>query len=78
MFECPSSDSNHLVKKFLPAKFAIPLPPLNAIWKTLDLMVSKSDFTYSGPRSFPRREKYEFAFEFVNLLLKIKGGRQEA
>ena len=36
-------------------------------------MVSKSDFTYSGPRSFPEREEYEFGFEFVNLLLKIKG-----
>ena len=61
-------------EKSLSAKFLIPLPPLNAIWKTLVVMVSKSDFTYSGPRSFPEREEYEFGFEFANLLLKIKGG----
>ena len=36
-------------------------------------MVSKSDFVSSGPKLFPRRGEYEFDFEFVNLLLKIKG-----
>ena len=60
-----SSGSNHLVIKSL---------PFNAILKILGLMVSKSDFTTSGPRSFPEMEEYEFAFEFVNLLLKIIGG----
>ena len=34
-------------------------------------MVKKSDFTSSGPRLFLERE-YEFVFEFVNLLLKIR------
>ena len=46
-------------------------------------MVKKSDFTSIGVRSFPTRgEEYEFVFEIVNLLLKIKfkgrggGGRE--
>ena len=40
-----SSDSNHLITKFLPAKFhisptgGIP-PPLNAIWKTVLVLTS--------------------------------------
>ena len=36
-------------------------------------MVSKLDFVSSGLRSFPRRGEYEFDFEFVKLVLKIKG-----
>ena len=43
-------------------------------------MVKKSHFTSSGAISFPGNGEYEFVFEFVNLLLKIKfkggeGGR---
>ena len=34
-----SSDSHHPTKK-TPVKFSIP-PPLNAIWKTLDLSIKK-------------------------------------
>ena len=70
-----SSGSNHLVKKSTPSKISDYPPHLNAIWKTLGLMVSKSDCRSSGPWSFPKRREYEFAFEFVNLLLKIKGGK---
>ena len=51
--------------------------PLKAIWKTLSLVVSKLDFACTGSRLFPGRWGYEFAFEFMNLLLKIKGGRQK-
>ena len=36
-------------------------------------MVTKSGFVSSGPKLFPGRGEYEFDFEFVNLLLKIKG-----
>ena len=49
-------------------------PTLNAIWKTLDLLVSILDLTSRGPRLLPGRREYEFSFEFMNLLLKIKGG----
>ena len=66
----PSSCSNQLVKKCPPAKFLIP-PLLNAIWKTLGLMLSKSDFISSSLISFPERGEYEFVFEFVNLLWQI-------
>ena len=48
-----SPGSNYLVKKIHPSKISDLPPPLNAIWKTLGLMVSKSDFTSSGPKLFP-------------------------
>ena len=40
-------------------------------------MVKKSHFTSSGAISFPGNGEYEFVFEVVNLLLKIKfkGGK---
>ena len=67
----PQVTSNQ--QKTLPAKFLIS-PTLNAIWKTLDLLVSILDLASRGPRLLPGRREYEFSFEFMNLLLKIKGG----
>ena len=60
-------------QKTLPAKFLIS-PTLNAVWGTLDLLVTILDLTSPGPRLFPGRREYDFSFEFMNLLLKIKGG----
>ena len=71
-----SSGSNHPVKKSSKQNFRFP-SPINATWKTLCLMVSKSYFASSGPRPFPGRGEYEFAFELVKLLLKIKGRKTE-
>ena len=82
-FEKGSNGQNYLLFfKFQPPSKKIPqqnvwfLPTLNAIWKSLGLIVSKSGFTCSGLRLFPGRGEYEFAFEFVNLLLKIKGKKR--
>ena len=72
-----SSLGNNQPAKDLPAKFLISAP-LNAIWKTLGLLVSILDLTSRGPRLFPGRREYEFSFGFMNLLWKIKGGRQNA
>ena len=69
MVKITSAQVTNTLQKIPLAKFLISLP-LNAIWKTLGIVVSKLDFTSCGSRLFPGRREYEFSFEFMNLLLK--------